>query len=63
MEVCKDDPRFYLNVKVIDFENTKVTGDYTMDVYYTSYDITQEISFSQLMILDKESYDLKIPFH
>lgn len=59
MEVCKDDPRFYLNVKVIDFENTKVTGDYTMDVYYTSYDITQEISFSQLMILDKESYDLE----
>ena len=59
MEVCKDDPRFYLNVKVIDFEKTKVTGDYTMDVYYTTYDCTQEVSFSQLMILDKESYNLE----
>lgn len=59
MEVCKDDPRFYLNVKVIDFEKTQVTGDYTMDIYYTSYDCTQEISLTQLMILDKESFDLE----
>lgn len=59
MQLCKDDPRFYLNVKVIDFDRTKVTGDYTMDIFYTTYDCTQEISFSQLMILDKESYDLE----
>ena len=59
MLLCKDDPRFYLNVKVIDFDRTEVTGDYTMDIYYTSYDSTQEVSFSQLHILDEESYDLE----
>lgn len=57
MELCANDPRFYLNVKVIDMEKTKVTGDYTMDVYYTTYDCTQEGSFSSLHIVDKESFD------
>jgi peptide/nickel transport system substrate-binding protein len=59
MKLCKEDPRFYLNVKVIDFDKTKVTGDYTMDIFYTTYDCTQEVSFTQLMILDKESYNLE----
>ena len=59
MDVCKDDPRFYLNVKAIDFDKTCVTGEYTMDVWYTEYDCTQDVSFSQLMILDKESFDLE----
>lgn len=57
MNIYKDDPRFSLGVKVIDFEKTKVTGDYTMDIYYTRYDCTQEISFVQVWIFDEESYD------
>lgn len=59
MELCAADPRFYLNVKVIDMEKTKVTGEYTMDVYYTSYDCTQETSFADLHIVDKESFDIE----
>lgn len=57
MELCKADPRFYLNVKAIDFEKTKITGDYTMDVWYTQYDVTQEPNMLQMLIYDKESYD------
>lgn len=59
MELCAADPRFYLNVKVIDMERTKVTGTYTMDVFYTTYDCTQEVALGSLYILDKESYDLE----
>ena len=59
MELCRDDPRFFLGVKVIDFEKTKVTGDFTMDIFYTSYDCTQEVSFVQVWILDKESFDME----
>lgn len=59
MQLCAEDPRFYLNVKVVDMEKTKVTGDYTMDVFYTSYDCTQETSFADLHIVDKESFDIE----
>ncbi len=57
MKLCKEDPRFYLNVKAIDFEKTKVTGPYTMDVWYTQYDVTQEPNMLQMLIYDEESYD------
>ena len=57
MKLCKEDPRFYLNVKAIDFEKTKVTGPYTMDVWYTNYDVTQEPNMLQMLIYDEESYD------
>ncbi len=57
MKLCAADPRFYLNVKVIDLEKTCVTGPYTMDVYYTKYDVTQEPNMLQLLIYDEESYD------
>lgn len=55
--MCKDDARFYLNVGYIDFDKTNIVDDYTIDVWYTSESYTQDNSFSQLMILDKESYD------
>ncbi|MBR6950501.1 MAG: ABC transporter substrate-binding protein [Oscillospiraceae bacterium] len=57
MKLCAEDPRFYLNVKAIDLEKTCVTGKYTMDVYYTNYDVTQEPNMLQMLIYDEESYD------
>lgn len=60
MTLNKDDPRFYLNVKAIDFDRTVVTGDYTMDVYYTQYDCSQEVAIESITILDEESFDLDV---
>ena len=57
MELCRDNPQFSLNVKVVDFEKTKVTGDYTIDLWYTVYNASQEPGLTQLLIMDKESYD------
>ena len=57
MELCRDNPQFALNVKVVDFEKTKVTGDYTIDLWYTEFNASQEPGFTQLLIMDKESYD------
>ena len=59
MEMCKDDPRFYLNVGYVDFEKTNIVDDYTIDVWYTDKSYTQDNSFSQLMIMDKESFDME----
>ena len=57
MELCRDNPQFSLNVKVVDFDKTKVTGDYTIDLWYTEYNAAQEPGLTQLLIMDKESYD------
>ncbi|MCL2125493.1 MAG: ABC transporter substrate-binding protein [Oscillospiraceae bacterium] len=57
MELCSENPQFALNVKVIDFEKTKVTSDYTIDVWYTEFNASQEPGFPSLLIMDKESYD------
>lgn len=57
MELCANDPRFYLNVKAVDMEKTHVVDDYTIDLWYTNYDATQAISFVSLYIMDKESFD------
>ena len=59
MEMCKDDPRFYLNVTIIDFEKTKVVDDKTLDVWYQAPSYTQDNAFTQLMIMDKESFDIE----
>ena len=57
MEQCAANPQFALNVKVIDFEKTKVTGDYTIDLWYTEYNASQEPGFASLLVMDKESFD------
>ena len=57
MEQCKDNPQFSLNVKVVDFEKTKVTGDYTIDLWYTEFNASQEPGFASLLVMDKESFD------
>lgn len=60
MQLCAADPRMYLNVKAIDFEKTKIIDDYTLDVWYTRYDVTQETNMLQMLIYDSESYDPEI---
>ena len=60
MELCRDDPQFALNVKVVDFDKTKVTGEYTIDLWYTEFNASQEPGFSQMLIQDKESYDKQV---
>ena len=57
MELCAANPQFALNVKVVDFEKTKVTGDYTIDLWYTEFNASQEPGFASLLIVDKESHD------
>lgn len=57
MEKCREDPLSYLNVSAIDFEKTKVVDDYTIDLWYTEYDASQELGMACLSISDKESYD------
>ena len=57
MELCRDNPQFSLNVKAIDFEKTKVIDEYTIDVWYTVYNAAQEVGMSQMLIMDKESFD------
>ena len=57
MELCKDNPQFSLNVKVVDFEKTKVTGEYTIDLWYTVFNASQEPGMTQLMIMCKDGYD------
>ena len=57
MELCATNPQFALNVKVVDFEKTSVTGEYTIDLWYTEYNASQEPGFAAMDILDKESYD------
>ncbi len=56
MESCLDDPLTFLNVQAIDFEKTNVVDDYTIDLWYTQYDASQELGMSSLGISDKESY-------
>lgn len=57
MELCADSPQFALNVKAVDFEKTSVVNDYTIDLWYTEYNASQEPGFASMLILDKESYD------
>lgn len=57
METCKANAQFSLNVKVVDFTKTKVTGDYTIDLWYTQYNASQEPGFASMLIMDKESFN------
>ncbi|HHT16447.1 MAG TPA: ABC transporter substrate-binding protein [Papillibacter sp.] len=57
MEMCAADPQFFLNVKVVDFEKTSVVDDYTIDLWYTEYNASQEPGLASMFIMDKESFD------
>jgi peptide/nickel transport system substrate-binding protein len=51
------DARAYINVKAIDIEKTNVVDDYTLDVWYTAYNPSQEPGIPMMLIVDAESYD------
>ena len=57
MQKCAENPQFALNVKVVDFEKTKVIDDYTIDLWYTEYNASQEPGMASMFIMDKESFD------
>lgn len=57
MELNRDNPQFSLNVKAVDFEKTKIIDDYTIDLWYTTFNAAQEVGLCQMLIMDKESYD------
>ena len=44
-------------VMPIDFEKTKVTGEHTIDLWYTGFSALQESGLSRVMIMNKESYN------
>ncbi|MDR0875019.1 MAG: ABC transporter substrate-binding protein [Clostridiales Family XIII bacterium] len=53
-----EDARAFLNVKVFDVEKTTVVDDYTLDVWYTRFDPSQEPGIVQMQIVDAESYNM-----
>ena len=55
--INKADARAYLNVKCIDVERTRVVDEYTLDVYYTHFDPSQEPGSVQMGIVDHRTYD------
>ena len=57
MEKCHESPQFSLNVKVVDFDKTKVIDDYTIDLWYTGFNASMEPGFASTLIMDKESFD------
>ena len=57
MELCAAHPQMFLNVKVVDFEKTKVTGEYTIDLWYTEFNASQEPGFANLLVVNKASWD------
>ena len=57
MNMHAANPQMALNVKVVDFEKTKIIDDYTIDLWYTEYNAAQEVAFGQMVIMDEESYD------
>lgn len=56
-KLCVDDPRFNANSKYIDFEKTTIIDDYTIEVYYTTPVYAQKTAWTQMMIMDEESFD------
>ena len=57
MELCLNDPRNALNVKGIDFEKTKVTDEYTIDLWYTEFNAAADPGFASMYVFDKDTYD------
>ena len=57
MELYSKDPTFGLVTKVVDFSKTAVIDDYTIDLWYTNYNASQEVGLCQCWIMDKESFD------
>lgn len=57
MELDRDHPQHYLNVASVDFEQTNIVDDYTIDLWLTHYDVSAWPGMAIMFIMDKESYD------
>lgn len=57
MELARDNAQFYLSVKAVDFEKTKVVDDNTLELWLTAYDPGCFTGMNILYLFDKESYD------
>lgn len=58
MEVSNEDPQYFSNVDTVDFERTNIIDDYTIDLYFTEFDIGQFPGMMLMYIFDKESFDM-----
>ncbi len=57
MEVSAAHPQYASNVDSVDFEKTKIIDDYTIDLWFTRYDVGQFPGTMLMYIYDKESFD------
>ena len=57
MEQAAADAQWFMNVATVDFEKTNIVDDYTIDLWFTQYDVGQFPALMLMYILDKESYD------
>jgi peptide/nickel transport system substrate-binding protein len=57
LNLYKDDPIHTIYVMYVDFEKTKIIDDYTIDFWYTEFIVNQATIFSQVLVVDAESYN------
>ncbi len=57
MKIAHEHPQWFMNVETVDLEKTKVIDDYTIDLWFTKYDIGQFPALMLMYIFDAESYD------
>ena len=58
MQVSNDDPQYFSNVDTVDFDRTVAIDDYTIDLYFTEFDIGQFPGMMLMYIFDEESFDV-----
>jgi peptide/nickel transport system substrate-binding protein len=58
MTIARDHPQWFMNVETVDFDKTNVTDDFTIDLWFTKYDIGQFPALMLMYIFDAESYDV-----
>jgi peptide/nickel transport system substrate-binding protein len=57
LELAAEDPQWFMNVNNVNFEKTNIIDDYTIDLWFTVYDVGNFPGLMLMYILDKESYD------
>jgi len=57
LEANRDHPQAFANVRTIDFDNTSIIDDYTIDLWFTMFDIAQKISLAHMMVMNEASFD------
>ena len=59
MQVSHEHPQYFSNVDTIDFEKTKIIDDYTIDLWFTRFDVGQFPGMMLMYIFDEESFDIQ----